>query len=403
MQTTSNYGLKKPEGTDVVDIQNFNDNADTIDTNMKTINDNSYPNVTATGTNAYVGSTDRIQSLSKGTKLTLFIGNDATGNCTLNLNSYGAKNIKDSFGNIVTNLKANIPYNLCYNSTDFILQGKGGGGDATAAQLLLGKKATVDSGPIVGTLDLTNLVTGNIKNGVTINGVAGKSSVVETSDATVVASQMITGTSGYVNGAKVIGTMPYVNPDYADQKLATNVVVSASSGDGQNYAYLGVSNGNYLNGVNWIRSWQPYLLSQYIISGANILGVAGSATIGSLGGRRVATGTTTTSSSQATFTKMDGTTNSSFYLTVSGLSFKPSSIYAKYVVSGGGTIYTAIYEELGGESVTPTVKTVTYGKGTASNTSYNYNGTIAPTSVVNGGFTIPMIANNLPVTWIAFE
>lgn len=40
MQTTANYGLKKPEGTDVVDIQNFNDNADTIDAELKKINDN---------------------------------------------------------------------------------------------------------------------------------------------------------------------------------------------------------------------------------------------------------------------------------------------------------------------------------------------------------------------------
>lgn len=35
MKTTANYGLKKPEGTDVVDIQNFNDNADTIDAELK--------------------------------------------------------------------------------------------------------------------------------------------------------------------------------------------------------------------------------------------------------------------------------------------------------------------------------------------------------------------------------
>ena len=35
MQTTANYGLKKPEGSDVVDIQNFNDNADTIDAELK--------------------------------------------------------------------------------------------------------------------------------------------------------------------------------------------------------------------------------------------------------------------------------------------------------------------------------------------------------------------------------
>lgn len=32
MQTTANLGLKKPEGTDVVNIQDFNDNADLLDT-----------------------------------------------------------------------------------------------------------------------------------------------------------------------------------------------------------------------------------------------------------------------------------------------------------------------------------------------------------------------------------
>ncbi|AZV57918.1 hypothetical protein [Clostridium sp. AWRP] len=35
MKKTANYGLKKPEGTDVVDIQNFNDNADIIDAELK--------------------------------------------------------------------------------------------------------------------------------------------------------------------------------------------------------------------------------------------------------------------------------------------------------------------------------------------------------------------------------
>ena len=35
MKTTANYALKEPEGTDVVDIQNFNDNADIIDTELK--------------------------------------------------------------------------------------------------------------------------------------------------------------------------------------------------------------------------------------------------------------------------------------------------------------------------------------------------------------------------------
>lgn len=35
MQLTPNYNLKKPEGTDPVDIQDFNDNADLIDTALK--------------------------------------------------------------------------------------------------------------------------------------------------------------------------------------------------------------------------------------------------------------------------------------------------------------------------------------------------------------------------------
>lgn len=35
MLTTTNYGLKKPEGADIVDIQNFNDNADIIDAKLK--------------------------------------------------------------------------------------------------------------------------------------------------------------------------------------------------------------------------------------------------------------------------------------------------------------------------------------------------------------------------------
>ena len=34
MQTTTNYKLKKPDLTDVVDIQNFNDNADIIDSEL---------------------------------------------------------------------------------------------------------------------------------------------------------------------------------------------------------------------------------------------------------------------------------------------------------------------------------------------------------------------------------
>ncbi|PKB52298.1 hypothetical protein CRH03_25290 [Clostridium sp. HMb25] len=35
MQYTTNYNLKKPEGSDPVNIQDFNDNADSLDTELK--------------------------------------------------------------------------------------------------------------------------------------------------------------------------------------------------------------------------------------------------------------------------------------------------------------------------------------------------------------------------------
>lgn len=145
MKTTASNGFKKPDYTDKIDIAELNNNMDKLDNSI-------YPTVIATGTNSYVGATSSIVTLNKGTKLTLFVGIDATGNCALNLNAYGAKNIKDSFGNIVTNLKANIPYNLCYNGTDFILQGKGGGGNVTPDKMLSGVTATSNTGLVVGNI-----------------------------------------------------------------------------------------------------------------------------------------------------------------------------------------------------------------------------------------------------------
>lgn len=54
------------------------------------------------------------------------------------------------------------------------------------------------------------LVSGNIKAGVTILGVSGKSSVVDTGDATAAAGTIISGKTAYVNGTKVTGSLTSV-------------------------------------------------------------------------------------------------------------------------------------------------------------------------------------------------
>jgi hypothetical protein len=94
----------------------------------------------------------------------------STGASTLNVNGLGAKAIKDSLGNAITSggLKLNPPYTLRYESTsgNFIVQGKGGGGNATTFDLLSGKTATVDTGQINGAMP--NRGTFNLALGVTV-------------------------------------------------------------------------------------------------------------------------------------------------------------------------------------------------------------------------------------------
>lgn len=225
MKTSSNYGLKLMEGTDNVKRQDFVDNFTKIDTTMKTIADSGFPLVNATGTNAYTGTNTNIKSLTKGiTKFTLFVGVDANGNCSLNLNSWGVKSIKDSFGNIVTNLKKDIPYNICYNGTDFILQGKGGGGNVQPSEVLNGKTFTNDKGPGVGTMSNNGSINATlnagqsktIPKGYTDGGTITVNSLASQTQATAGAGDILSGKTAIVNGNKVTGNMANNNNKTVD-------------------------------------------------------------------------------------------------------------------------------------------------------------------------------------------
>jgi hypothetical protein len=99
---------------------------------------------------------------------------DSGINPTLQWGSLAAKPIKKPNGNSAV-LKNGGIYTVRYNATsgNFILQGEGASGNATASDLLSGKTASTDAGDIIGTLDLSNLTTSNIRKGVTINGITG--------------------------------------------------------------------------------------------------------------------------------------------------------------------------------------------------------------------------------------
>lgn len=302
MQTSSNYGLKLMEGTDNVKRQDFVDNFSKIDTEMRAIENEAYPIVEATGTNAYIGANVRIQSLKKGTKLTLFVGTNATGNCSLNLNSYGSKNIKDSNGNIVTNIKANIPYNLCYNGTDFILQGKGGGGNLIPKYLLAGYYGEGDNGRVDGTMANNGAVTSTLTAGTSYTIPAGyhngsgkitANNLASQTSATATAQQILSGQTAFVNGSKITGTMPNLSSNSSisyENGNSTKVIVGdqafgpITNTDGTNRVLIrynstnGYVTGNTLVGVSTSNmASQLGLTANKIVAGNNICGINGTA------------------------------------------------------------------------------------------------------------------------------
>lgn len=302
MRISSNYGLKLMEGTDNVKRQDFVDNFSKIDTEMRAIENEAYPIVEATGTNAYIGANVRIQSLKKGTKLTLFVGTNATGNCSLNLNSYGAKNIKDSNGNIVTNMKANIPYNLCYNGTDFILQGKGGGGNLIPKYLLAGYYGEGDNGRVDGTMANNGAVTSTLTAGTSYTIPAGyhngsgkitANSLASQTTGNAGADSLLNGHTAWVFGSKLTGTIPRLsensNITFTNDN-ATKVIVGdqafgpINNSDGNNRVLIrysgtnGYITGNTLVGISTSNMASTLgITANKIVAGNNICGVNGTA------------------------------------------------------------------------------------------------------------------------------
>lgn len=63
----------------------------------------------------------------------------------------------------------------------------------------------------ISSTEQAKIVAANIKAGTTILGVAGKSSVVDTADATAAAGTIVSGKTAYINGAKITGALTTVS------------------------------------------------------------------------------------------------------------------------------------------------------------------------------------------------
>ena len=80
---------------------------------------------------------------------------------------------------------------------------------AKATEVTIAQGYHSGSGKVkISATEQAKIITGNIKAGITVLGVAGKSSVVDTADANATAGDILNGKTGYVNGSKITGNFP---------------------------------------------------------------------------------------------------------------------------------------------------------------------------------------------------
>lgn len=63
----------------------------------------------------------------------------------------------------------------------------------------------------ISAAEQAKIISANIKSGVSVLGVSGSSSVVDTADATAAAGTIVSGKTAYVNGAKITGSLTTIS------------------------------------------------------------------------------------------------------------------------------------------------------------------------------------------------
>ncbi|NSA04260.1 hypothetical protein FHU26_004809 [Clostridium beijerinckii] len=171
------------------------------------------------------------------------------------------------------NLIAGKAYTVWYNSiSDCFFIKASAEGTALASDVRKNKTFSNDNDTgVVGGLDLSLLVPGNIRAGVTIDGVTGKSSVVDTDDAVLDANFLVQGYSGYDDGIKKNGTLA----DFGSLQNATN---TWTDGNGTLRARI-PSKGAFTDLVNGylpeLNLFDDNFVSSNISKGKRIFGLTG--------------------------------------------------------------------------------------------------------------------------------
>ncbi|QXE19550.1 hypothetical protein [Clostridium sp. 001] len=230
MQTTANYGFKKPDGVETVNIDDLNYNADVADVELKKrALQTDFSSHLADNTAHGIGDRSKLLTTAKDNFVNA-INEVFQSGTSVKSNTISAVNSKGQ------SLSTTSTWDQIIAAINCIARGQG---NAVENQVLSGADFSNSDGilrhgsmPNNGTVVLTpttvnqaiaqgyhpgtgyvkgdtNLVTSNIKSGVSIFGVSGKSSVVETTESAnpIAASTVRSGKVGYVNGSKITGSL----------------------------------------------------------------------------------------------------------------------------------------------------------------------------------------------------
>lgn len=252
-KNTKNHKLFKYEDNDNADLTFLNDTMDIIDGGL------TLDVGTSTGTgNNYILNIGSItlSSSNKGISFKFFADKDSTGAVTINTNYNLIKPNK----NPVKNLKSGAPYIITYDGgSNFFLASGTDEADSTS----------------VGTDG------SNVKTGITFVGTDGEIHTgVYTADGTMVASDLLSGKVGYSKGNKITGAM--VNREAPTAALNCGGTYNLAEG----YYSGGKVTANSLASQTPANATAKQILSGYTawVNGSKLTGTA---TIETLGGKKI--------------------------------------------------------------------------------------------------------------------
>ena len=270
MQNTTNFNLQKPDYNNVADIGVLNDNFDKIDNGIA-------PFFVATlkSSNVYEVTTGvNITSISDGFGIRVAIPSDSTGAVSIIIDGLTAVPVKKPNGGAVSNFKANGVYALTYYNGNFILVSGGGcDGDkvtATERDVLINKT-------FIGSDE--EIHTGSMPE----HGTVTKQLAI---------NETFTLGEGHINSVKITQNIPVKE----GHQVATNKAYWSAGSNGNTNPCIFLKPlmpAYYRDNETWIKQEVPDLRPENIVSGKNILGCVGTATIESLGGKYYKTGTST--------------------------------------------------------------------------------------------------------------